>query len=197
MATKAKIARESKKLRFRVRYRNRCRRCGRPRGYMRKFEVCRICFRNLALAGGAAGRREEQLVGGARMHSDPIADMLTRIRNGMAARMRKVDIPGSKVKVELARILKQEGYVANYRVANDNKKQVLKVYLKYRPDRSPVITRLTRVSKPSRRVYVDSKSIPRVIGGMGVCILTTSRGVMTGRQARRRGVGGEVLCTVY
>ena len=131
------------------------------------------------------------------MHSDPIADMLTRIRNGMAARLRKVDIPGSKVKVELARILKQEGYVANYRVANDNKKQVLKVYLKYRPDRSPVITRLTRVSKPSRRVYVDSKNIPRVIGGMGVCILTTSRGVMTGRQARRRGVGGEVLCTVY
>lgn len=131
------------------------------------------------------------------MHSDPIADMLTRIRNGMVARLPKVDIPGSKVKIEVARILKQEGYVANYRVANDNKKQVLKVYLKYRPDRKPVITRLTRVSKPGRRVYVDSHSIPRVIGGMGVCVLTTSRGVMTGQQARKKGVGGELLCTVY
>ena len=131
------------------------------------------------------------------MQSDPIADMLTRIRNGMAARLNKVDIPGSKVKIELARILKEEGYVANYRVANDDKKQVLKVYLKYRPDRRPVITRLTRVSKPGRRVYVNSRTIPRVIGGMGVCVLTTSRGVMTGRQARKQRVGGEVLCTVY
>ena len=131
------------------------------------------------------------------MHSDPIADMLTRIRNGLAARHPKVDIPGSKVKIEMARILKEEGYVANYRVADDDKKQVLKVYLKYRPDRRPVITRMARVSKPGRRVYVNARSIPRVIGGMGVCILTTSRGVMTGRQARKRGVGGEVLCTVY
>ncbi len=131
------------------------------------------------------------------MHSDPIADMLTRIRNGMAARSHKVDIPGSKVKIELARILKEEGYVNNYRVANDNRKQVLKVYLKYRPDRKPVVTRMKRVSTPGRRVYVNSRSIPRVIGGMGICVLTTSRGVMTGREARKRRVGGEVLCTVY
>lgn len=131
------------------------------------------------------------------MHSDPIADMLTRIRNGLAARHRKVDIPGSRLKIEVARILKEEGYVANYRVANDSRKQVLKVYLKYRPDRRPVISRLTRISKPSRRVYVDCRSIPTVIGGMGVCILTTSRGVMTGRKARTKGVGGEILCTVY
>ena len=131
------------------------------------------------------------------MHSDPIADMLTRIRNGLAARHNKVDIPGSKVKIELARILKEEGYVANYRVANDDKKQVLKVYLKYRPDRQPVITRLTRVSKPGRRVYVNARSVPQVIGGMGVCVMTTSKGVMTGLQAREQGVGGEVLCTVY
>lgn len=131
------------------------------------------------------------------MHSDPIADMLTRIRNGQAAGHAKVEIPGSKVKIEVARILKEEGYVANYRVANDDSKQVLKVYLKYRVDRGPVITRLTRVSKPSRRVYVDSHSIPKVIGGMGVAVLTTSKGVMTGKQAKERGVGGEVLCTVY
>lgn len=131
------------------------------------------------------------------MHSDPIADMLTRIRNGMAARHHKVEIPGSKVKIELARILKEEGYVANYRVATDNSKKTLKVYLKYRPDKRPVITRLTRVSKPGRRVYVDAQRIPRVIGGMGVSVLTTSKGVMTGRQAKGLGIGGEVLCTVY
>lgn len=131
------------------------------------------------------------------MHSDPIADMLTRIRNGMAARHHKVEIPGSKVKIELARILKEEGYVSNYRVATDNNKKTLKVYLKYRPDNRPVITSLTRVSKPSRRVYVDAQHIPRVIGGMGVSVLTTSKGVMTGRQAKGLGIGGEVLCTVY
>lgn len=131
------------------------------------------------------------------MHSDPIADMLTRIRNGMAAKHHKVEIPGSKVKIELARILKEEGYVANYRVATDNNKKTLKVYLKYRPDNRPVITRLTRISKPSRRVYVDAQHIPRVIGGMGVSVLTTSKGVMTGRQAKGLGIGGEVLCTVY
>ena len=131
------------------------------------------------------------------MHSDPIADMLTRIRNGMAARHHKVEIPGSKVKIELARILKEEGYVANYRVATDHNKKTLKVYLKYRPDNRPVITRLTRVSKPGRRVYVDAQRIPRVIGGMGVSVLTTSKGVMTGRQAKGLGIGGEVLCTVY
>ena len=131
------------------------------------------------------------------MHSDPIADMLTRIRNGMAARHHKVEIPGSKVKIELARILKEEGYVANYRVATDNNKKTLKVYLKYRPDNRPVITRLTRVSTPGRRVYVDAQRIPRVIGGMGVSVLTTSKGVMTGRQAKGLGIGGEVLCTVY
>ena len=131
------------------------------------------------------------------MHSDPIADMLTRIRNGMAAMHHKVEIPGSKVKIELARILKEEGYVANYRVAADNNKKTLKVYLKYRPDNRPVITRLTRISKPSLRVYVDAQHIPRVIGGMGVSVLTTSKGVMTGRQAKGLGIGGEVLCTVY
>ncbi len=131
------------------------------------------------------------------MLTDPIADMLTRIRNGMGARHPKVDIPGSNVKIELARILKQEGYVANYRVATDGNKRTLKVYLKYRPDRTPVITKMTRISKPGRRVYVDSKNIPRVLGGLGVCILTTSKGVVTGGEAKKRRVGGEVLCEIY
>lgn len=131
------------------------------------------------------------------MHSDPISDMLTRIRNGLAAHHHKVDIPGSKVKIEIARILKEQGYVANYRLASDGSKHTIKVYLKYRPDRSPVISELKRVSKPGRRIYADSGEIPRVIGGMGVCIMTTSRGVLTGKEAKRQGVGGEVLCTVY
>lgn len=131
------------------------------------------------------------------MHSDPISDMLTRIRNGLAAHHHKVDIPGSKVKIELARILKEQGYVANYRVANDDNKQIIKVYLKYRPDHKPVISKIDRVSKPGRRVYADSQNIPRVIGGMGICVVTTSKGVMTGKDAKKQGVGGEVLCTVY
>lgn len=131
------------------------------------------------------------------MLTDPVADMLTRIRNGLSARMPKVDVPGSKLKVELARVLKEEGYVANYRVADDDGKRTIKVYLKYRPDLSPVITRIARVSKPGRRVYCDAKKIPLVIGGMGINVLTTSHGVMTGKAARQKGVGGEILCNVY
>lgn len=131
------------------------------------------------------------------MVTDPIADMLTRIRNGLAAARPRVEVPASKLKIQLARILKEEGYVQNYRVAEEDGKRTIKVYLKYRPDKRPVITEIKRVSKPGRRVYSDSKHIPRVIGGLGVNILTTSRGLMTGKQARSQGVGGEVLCSVY
>jgi small subunit ribosomal protein S8 len=109
----------------------------------------------------------------------------------------KAEIPASKLKIELARILKQEGFVANYRVADDDGKRTIKVYLKYRTDSRPVITKIERVSKPGRRVYTDSGHVPRVIGGMGINVLTTSRGVMTGKQARQMGVGGEILCNVY
>lgn len=131
------------------------------------------------------------------MVTDPIADMLTRIRNGLGAGSARVDIPASKLKIELARILKEEGYVQNFRVAEEDGKGTIKVYLKYRPDGRPVVTELKRVSKPGRRVYADSKHLPRIIGGLGVSILTTSRGVMTGKQAKAQGVGGEVLCSVY
>lgn len=131
------------------------------------------------------------------MMSDPIADMLTRIRNAMHAGHPKAEIPASKVKIEMARILKQEGFVANYRVADEDGKRTIKVYLKYRPDSRPVITKLERVSKPGCRVYTNAGHVPKVIGGMGINILTTSRGVMTGKQARKTGVGGEVLCNVY
>ncbi len=131
------------------------------------------------------------------MLTDPISDMLTRIRNALGARASKVEIPASKVKIEIARILKEEGYITNYRVADEEGKKTIKVYLKYRPDSTPVISLLKRVSKPGRRVYTAGKGIPRVIGGLGVNILTTSHGVMTDKKARQAGVGGEVMCSIY
>jgi len=123
--------------------------------------------------------------------------MLTRIRNGMGARQTKVEIPASKLKIEMVRILKEQGYITNYRVATEGSKSTIKVYLKYDADSRPVISKIDRVSKPGRRVYVNSNEVPRVIGGMGVNILTTSAGVMTGAQARKKGVGGEILCSIY
>jgi small subunit ribosomal protein S8 len=128
--------------------------------------------------------------------TDPIADMLTRIRNGIGARHPRVDMPASKMRVEIARILKEEGYISNYKVAEEGKKKVLRVFLRYSPDGTSVISTLERVSRPGRRVYVGAREIPRVLGGMGVNILTTPRGLMTGKSARRAGVGGELLCSV-
>lgn len=131
------------------------------------------------------------------MTSDPIADMLTRVRNAITARHPKVDVPASKLKTEIARILKEEGYIANYKVAEEGVKKVIKIYLKYAPDNSPVITKIERVSRPGCRNYTGKDEIPRVQGGIGISILTTPQGVMTGRKARKEGVGGEVLCKVW
>ena len=129
--------------------------------------------------------------------TDPIADMLTRVRNALLARHIKVDVPASRLKAEIARILKEEGYIANFKVADEEGRRTIKIYLKYGPDTQPVISKLQRVSRPGRRVYVGQKGIPRVLGGMGINILTTPRGVMTGRHARREGIGGEILCEVW
>jgi small subunit ribosomal protein S8 len=131
------------------------------------------------------------------MFSDPISDMLTRVRNALGARQSKVEVPASRLKIDIVRILKQEGYIANYRVADEEGKKTIKIYLKYQPDHTPVISRLERVSKPGRRVYAGSKGIPQVIGGMGINIVTTSHGVMTDKQARKAGVGGEIVCCIY
>ena len=128
---------------------------------------------------------------------DPIADMLTRIRNAIAARHPKVDVPASRLKTDIARILKEEGYIANFKLAEEGPRRTIKIYLKYMPDNQPVISNLERVSRPGCRVYVGGKEIPRVLGGMGVNILTTPRGVMTGRKAHKEGVGGEILCQVW
>jgi len=128
--------------------------------------------------------------------SDPVADMLTRIRNGFRARHQRVDMPSSKLKIEIARVLKEEGYISNYKVSEEKKKQSLRVFLRYASNGSSVITKIARVSRPGRRVYVGSGEVPKVLGGLGVNILTTPRGVMTGKAARRAKVGGEILCNV-
>jgi len=128
---------------------------------------------------------------------DPIADMLTRIRNALKARHSKVDVPASRLKMDIARILKEEGYIANFKMAEEGIRKTIKIYLKYTPDNQPVIAKLERVSRPGCRVYVGRREIPRVLGGLGVNILTTPRGVMTGRKAHQEGVGGEILCQIW
>ena len=129
--------------------------------------------------------------------TDPVADFLTRVRNAIRARHQKVDVPASKLKLELARILKEEGYISNFKSTEEDGHKILRIYLKYGANNEAAMSKLERVSKPGCRVYVGHSEIPRVLGGMGINILTTPRGVMTGRQARKEGVGGEVLCQIW
>jgi small subunit ribosomal protein S8 len=130
---------------------------------------------------------------------DPIADMLTRVRNAIGARQTKVDVPASRLKIEIARILKEEGYITNYslKTTEGSSARTLRIFLRYGPKGESVISYIQRVSRPSRRVYVPSDEITKVLGGLGINILSTSHGVMTGKAARRAHVGGEVLCNVY
>lgn len=129
--------------------------------------------------------------------TDPISDMLTGIRNALLARHAKVDVPASKIKSEVARVLKEEGFLAAYKVIEEKERKILRLYLKYGPEKESVISGLRRISKPGRRVYRGRTEMKRVKGGLGINILTTPRGVMTGRQAWRQGVGGEVICEVW
>jgi len=132
--------------------------------------------------------------------TDPIADMLTRVRNALMIGRATVTMPSSKIKVEIARILKEEGFIEDYYVTDDKPQPVLRLRLRYsggRRDRKPLITGITRVSKPGRRIYTQKMDIPWVLSGMGIAILSTPKGVLTGDQARRLGVGGEVLCYVW
>ena len=131
------------------------------------------------------------------MVTDPVADMLARIRNGSLAEHEKVDIPSSKLRVRLAEILKEEGFIKNFRLIEDKRQGVLRVYLKYGPGQERVISGLRRVSKPGKRLYVGADRIPSVLGGMGVAILSTPQGVLTDRESRKAKVGGEVLCYVW
>ncbi len=128
--------------------------------------------------------------------TDPIADMLTRIRNAIRAKKKEVNIPSSRLKVEIARILKEEGYIKSYKVIEDNKQGVLNIVLKYTDDNQSVITGLRRISKPGCRIYCKD-SIPKSLNGLGVVIISTSRGILTDKQAEDLGVGGEVLCEIW
>jgi len=131
------------------------------------------------------------------MLTDPIADLLTRIRNAHQARLDKLDVPSSRLKTGVVEVLKEEGYIKNYKTVRDNKQGILRIYLKYNQNRDAAITGLKRWSKPSRRVYVGYKDIPRVLNGLGIAVLSTSRGVMGDRRARKEQVGGEILCAVW
>ncbi len=131
------------------------------------------------------------------MHTDPIADMLTRIRNGIAVRHRQVTVPSSKMKMAIAKVLREEGYLQGYDITRDRPQPVIRIWPKYAEDGEPVITGLKRVSKPGCRVYTGRREIPRVLSGMGIAILSTPQGIMTDKRARRFGIGGEVLCYVW
>jgi small subunit ribosomal protein S8 len=129
--------------------------------------------------------------------TDPIADMLTRIRNAIMARHDFVLVPSSRTKLAIARILKEEGFVGDYEVLRNKSHRSIKIYLKYDDKSKPIISGLERVSKPGLRVYVGQKEIPRVYGGLGIAIISTPKGVITGKQAWRQGIGGEILCYVW
>ena len=129
--------------------------------------------------------------------SDPIADYLTRIRNAVAAGHKTVDIPYSRMKAEMSRILKREGYIRDFSEEGDVPKKVLRLELKYGADHTPVITGLKRVSKPGLRTYVKATEVPRILGGLGIAILTTSRGILSDREARKSRTGGEILCEIW
>ena len=129
--------------------------------------------------------------------SDPIADMLTRVRNAGKAKFNSVDIPGSKMKFELAKLLKDEGYIRNYKFIKDNKQGVLRVYLKYNDKQEHSILRIDRISKPSKRVYMKGKDIKPVYNGLGIAVLSTSKGIMTDKHAREENIGGEIICNVW
>ena len=129
--------------------------------------------------------------------TDPIADMLTRIRNAIAANHSRVDVPGSKLKMEVARILKEEGYINNFVTKGEGVKYMIRIFLRYDAKGTPSITHLSRVSRPGRRVFVGATEIPRVLGGYGVNIVSTSRGLMSGKNARKENVGGEILAEIY
>lgn len=129
--------------------------------------------------------------------SDPVADMLTRIRNAAKAKFNRVDIPGSKIKSEIAKVMRDEGFIRNYKLIEDTKQGILRVYLKYDKNQDCAIYGLKRISKPSRRVYVGVRDIKPVLNGMGIAILSTSKGIMTDKHARKENIGGEVLCNIW
>jgi small subunit ribosomal protein S8 len=131
------------------------------------------------------------------MQTDPIADMLTRMRNAIRIKDEKVDIPASRMKVDIAKVLKEEGFIKSYKIIKDKKQGILRVTLKYTAENNSVISGLKRISKPGRRVYIEKAKIPNVMGGVGIAVITTSKGILTDNECRQEGIGGEVLCYIW
>ncbi len=131
------------------------------------------------------------------MLTDPIADMLTRIRNAVLIRAEKVDIPASRMKLEIAKIMKEEGFIRAYKILKDKKQGILRITLKYTPDNQPLISGLKRISKPGRRVYTGNEAVPMVMGGVGISVISTSKGILGDKACRREKVGGEILCYIW
>jgi len=129
--------------------------------------------------------------------TDPVADFLTRVRNGNMVMHETVEVPGSKIKVSIAQIMREEGYIKDYEYIEDGKQGIIRIYLKYGPNREKVITGLKRISKPGLRVYVKKDEIPKVLGGLGTAVISTSQGLMTDKKARKKGLGGEVICYIW
>ena len=129
--------------------------------------------------------------------SDPVADFLTGIRNALQAKLRRVDVPASRLKAEIAKVFLRERYINNFKLIDDQRQGVLRIYLKYGPEEASFITGIRRVSTPGRRVYVGKSEIPRVMGGLGTAIVSTSKGIMTDREAREAGLGGEFVCQIW
>ena len=195
MAKKSMIVKANKKQKYKVREYNRCPLTGRPRGFIRKYGMSRNAFRKLASEGLIPGVKK--LVGSeVKMVIDPISDMLTRIRNAVTKKHKNVLIPSSKFKVEIAKILQNEGFINSFQIIKNGTFPSIKIDLKYDSRKSPVIKKIKRISKPGLRVYVNKNEIPRISGGLGTSIISTSRGVMTGNKAREIGVGGEILCSI-
>ena len=197
MAKTAWIERAKRTPKFKVRTVRRCQRCGRSRAVLRKFGLCRICFRELALGEKSRACARPAGKGNEGMSlTDPVADMLTRIRNACSAGHRRVDIPVSKLKTEVARLLRDNHYIADYKLLDDGEHGVLRLYLKYHNE-LPVIRELRRVSTPGLRRYVKCRELPRVKNGLGMAIVSTPKGLMTDREARSANLGGELLAVVW
>ena len=189
----SKLPRNSAKNRIR----NRCQITGRPHGVYRKLKISRIALRELGLQGKIPGMVKSSWYKGNFMSlSDPIGDMLARIKNSQSRNHKKVEMPSSNFKTKIADVLKSEGYINNFNVANNDNKNVLIIDLKYNSG-SPVITVIERISRPGRRIFTSAESLPKINNGLGIAIVSTPKGVMTDIEARKQKVGGEVICKVF
>ena len=195
MAKLAMINKQKKTPKYATRGYTRCSICGRPHAVLKKYGICRICFRELAYKGQIPGVKKASWE--VQEMTDPIADMLTRIRNALIVKHDTVEVPASNMKKSIAKILLDEGYIAAYDVVEDGVQGKIVITLKYGPKGEKVISGLKRISKPGLRIYAGCEELPKVLGGLGIAIISTPKGVMTDKEARKTNHGGEVLAYVW